>query len=185
MSSTDWSAWAQNAGAVLAGMSSTEWAAWVQGVGSVLAIFVAIWVARHQTKSDRKRDEAARADRLNACWAAIRAEVEVCGKMAIDYQKPPVVYAPSYRWPLIHQTILPELLLLAGLNANDAMALITYFTDVEALNRGLDRLQTTDFNSPLFHTQFDSNVVKIGHIRTGGDEYLDAMAVIKRHTAQA
>lgn len=44
----------------LSNLTSAEWAAWFQGIGSVAAVFVAVWIAKHQHGNMLKRDAAAR-----------------------------------------------------------------------------------------------------------------------------
>jgi len=38
-------------------MTSSDWAAWVQAIGTILAVVAAIWISRHQAKVTRRRDE--------------------------------------------------------------------------------------------------------------------------------
>lgn len=177
---------------ILSELSSSDWAAWVQAIGTILAVLAAIWISRHQGVLTRKRDEKARADGLRSCWAAVRAEVEVCGLMADAYLAPPLIMAPSYRWPtVVYDKILHELLLAARLNTEETRALLTFFSNVDAVNRGFDLAQQINIQitnsqerQERLKRQFEVNRSRIEkHLQTGGDMYQAAIAVIDRHAA--
>ena len=181
-------------------LTSAEWAAWVQAVGTVGLVLIGVLTLRHQAILTRERDdrirretleseERRRAERLSALWSAVRAEVETCGNMAVAFLAAHIM-APSYRLPTVaYRTILPELLLAARLSTTDTQDLLSFFVDVEALNRGLDIAQEIAQEEDNQRTQqrlarrHDTNENRATeHLRPGGDHYQAAMTVIERHT---
>jgi hypothetical protein len=148
--------------------------------GALVGAFIVFWLGR-------SKDEATRASRLKSCWSAVRAELEICGTMGIRYLTPPhTIMAPAYRWPTVaREKVLPELLLLAGLNTDDTRDLLGYFIEVDALNRGLDMAQDAHSRGEdeTLRQLFERNRNRIElHVRTGGDGYAAALSVIRRHT---
>jgi hypothetical protein len=56
-------------------LTKSDWAAWVQAVGSVLAIFVAIWVSWDQAKTQRRREIEREDSELTGLLRALRTEI--------------------------------------------------------------------------------------------------------------
>ena len=153
--------------------------------GSWIAVVAAFFGAGTGYLLTFWREKAARERRIRSCWSAVRSEIKICSRMADDYLNPPIVKAPSYRWPtLAYQHAFPELLLGAGLNTDEVGALLSYFIDVEAINRGLDRAQELNASGMLveLNLQFGTNVNRVQkHLHEKGNWYGPAMAVIDKH----
>lgn len=79
--------------------------------------------------------------RRRAHWAALNAEMKHCRELAEIYlrNKAP---APLYRLPTVaYVNSLPALLESAALNESDTQKLLSFFNEVETLNRGLDQAE--------------------------------------------
>ena len=79
--------------------------------------------------------------RRRAHWAALRAEMDYCRGLAETYLRDKVS-APLYRLPTVaYANSLPSLLAEAALNETDTRNLLSFFNEVETLNRGLDQIE--------------------------------------------
>ncbi len=79
--------------------------------------------------------------RRRAHWAALSAEIEHCRHLAGTYLRDPIA-APLHRLPTMAYTnSLPALLADAALNETDTHCLLSFFNEVETLNRGLDQAE--------------------------------------------
>jgi hypothetical protein len=79
--------------------------------------------------------------RRRAHFAALRAEMEYCYDLAQAYLRDRVA-APLYRLPTVaYSSSLPALLSEASLSECDARALLSFFNEVETLNRGLEQAE--------------------------------------------
>ena len=136
--------------------------------GAFLIFLLHLWV-----------NGAERAIRIRGNWAALHVEVRECGRIASGYIKDNVA-APLYRLPTIcYGNCLPSLLSDAGINEDDADALLKYYAEVQTLNRGLDLADRAR------HTKVDQEVaaeVKRNYLKAqrigqpSGDLYAKAVA---------
>jgi hypothetical protein len=79
--------------------------------------------------------------RRRAHWAALSAEIELCRNLAETYLKDEIG-SPLYRLPTIaYANSLPVLLSDGSLNEDDTRKLLSFFNEVETLNRGLDQAE--------------------------------------------
>jgi hypothetical protein len=77
--------------------------------------------------------------RRRAHFAALRAELDYCHELAQTYQRDNVA-SPLYRLPTVaYANALPALLADAALGEEELKRLLTFFNEVETLNRGLDQ----------------------------------------------
>jgi hypothetical protein len=128
------------------------------------------------------REGDARERQIASWWIAVAAEVDLCRSLADAYLTGKVVMAPSYRWPTVaYENIVPQLLGIAQLSAEDTQALLLFYTEVEALNRGLDYVHEHMDDEKRRDMQFKTNLLKVGHIKSSGDRYLALRDVLKRH----
>ena len=129
------------------------------------------------------REAAARRRQIESWWIAARAEVELCCSLADSYVSGgKVVMAPSYRWPtVVYSNIVPRLLGMANLSGEDTRALLLFYTEVEALNRGLDFIHANREDETRRTDQFKTNLLKVGHIKSDGDRLQAVRLVLARH----
>lgn len=119
--------------------------------------------------------------RIRSCWRALFAEFQICSQMAQDYlggRK--IVMSPVYRWPLVaYVHTFPELLLSAGMSTGQARAILDYFLQVDALNRGLDEIQEhlAVGRQEGLNRQFRTNRLKAAHLRSNSEKYTAARKV--------
>ncbi len=79
--------------------------------------------------------------RRRAHWAALSAEMEYCRGLAETYLRDNI-RAPLHRLPsMAYTNSLPALLADAALNETDTHCLLSFFNEVETLNRGLDQAE--------------------------------------------
>ena len=79
--------------------------------------------------------------RRRAHFAALRAEMDYCRGLAEIYLRDRVA-APLYRLPTVaYASSLPALLSEAALSEPDARSLLSFFNEVETLNRGLEQAE--------------------------------------------
>ena len=113
-------------------------------------------------------------------WRAIRAEVDFARHRAqtlIDDK----IAAPLYRLPdLFFKNCYPELLSDGSLTEAETVALMSFFTEVEALNRGLDMSAEAD-NDEERNALHRRNVQKANALVSDGVLYKAAFAAIARH----
>jgi hypothetical protein len=104
----------------------------------------------------------ARRRRRKAHWAALRAEIEFCGRLAETYIRDRVI-APLYRLPTTASSqSFPALLGDSAAAETDVRSLMQFFSEVETLNRGLDLAQTARENGDeqALQAEFDRNLLK-------------------------
>lgn len=127
--------------------------------------------------------------RRRAHWAALSAELEHCRSLAETYLRDGFA-APLYRLPTVaYANSLPALLAEAALNETDTRSLLTFFNEVETLNRGLDqaegaRLLADPMQQEVKLAQeFGRNKLKAVRLvpSNSGNYYDDARAVIDSH----
>lgn len=83
--------------------------------------------------------------RRRAHWAALNAEIEYCREMAETYLRDNIP-APLYRLPIVaYSNALPVLLASGALNEAETRNLISFFNEVETLNRGFDQVEGARF----------------------------------------
>lgn len=151
---------------------------WIPLLASFIGATIAFILVMCKDWLDRRR-------RMKSCWNAIQTEIEICSDMANKYLVPPIIQAPSYRWPTVaYQHVFPELLMNANLSVKEAGALLSYFIDVEATNRGLDIAQELNRNGKHveLNAQFETNVNRVyKHLHANGNWYGPAMDVIRKY----
>lgn len=80
--------------------------------------------------------------RRRSHFAALRAEMDYCNHLAQTYLRDRIA-APLYRLPIVaYSNSLPALLSEASLNESETHLLLSFFNEVETLNRGLDQAET-------------------------------------------
>jgi hypothetical protein len=80
--------------------------------------------------------------RMRAHWAALRAEAEICGRMAQAYLTDGVA-APLYRLPEAAFSVsFPALLADGALGTEETTELAGFWAEVQTINRGLDNANT-------------------------------------------
>ena len=143
------------------------------GVGAVLGFVLS------QTK-----DWLSRRRRRKAHWAALRAEIKYCGSQASTYLGDQVA-APLYRLPTIaYGHSLGALLSDGAVDEAEVEALITFYSEVETLNRGLDQAHDARGDGPTLENELRRNRVKAKRLKppeTGANYYSVALDVVDRH----
>jgi hypothetical protein len=123
-----------------------------------------------------------RRKRHDAFWHAINAELKFSGGLAEVFLDDTVL-APLYRLPRsAFETCYPQLLADGAISAAESRALMTFFNEVETLNRGLD-LATDHSGDPVkLHAEHQRNRIKAEHLAPpDGPLYKEAAAAIARH----
>ncbi len=114
-------------------MSDSVWTSReVQAVlfGVALAFFLSLFTEWQRSRARRR-----------CHWAALSAEMEYCRSLADTYLRTNIA-APLYRLPTVaYANSLPALLSEAALSESDTRNLLTFFNEVETLNRGLDQIE--------------------------------------------
>ena len=78
--------------------------------------------------------------RIRHYRSALTAEIDECHRLAGVYQTDQVA-APLYRFPtLLYAQAFPGLLADGDLTGDQSEALLTFYSEVETVNRGLDRI---------------------------------------------
>ncbi len=96
--------------------------------GAALAFFLVMIYDYFRTRRRRRSH-----------FAALKAELDFCRELAHAYQRDNVA-APLYRLPtMAYAHSLPALLSEAALSKGEVMHILTFFNEVETLNRGLDQ----------------------------------------------
>jgi hypothetical protein len=141
------------------------------GLTAALVSFVLILWNQWRT---RRRKHA-------AFWYAINAELKFSGGLAESVFAEPVVEAPLYRLPRsAFETCYPQLLADGALSAAENRALMTFFNEVETLNRGLDLV--ADTSDPVKRNQqHRRNCLKAERLAPDGALYKEAAAAIAKH----
>jgi len=108
--------------------------------------------------------------RRRAHYSALKAEMEYCQHLAQVYLKDEIA-APLYRLPTVAYTnSLPALLADATLSEFDTRNLLTFFNEVETLNRGLDQAESARLITDLaervakLSDEFGRNGLKAKHL---------------------
>jgi hypothetical protein len=115
-----------------------------------------------------------------AFWHAINAELKFSGGLAESVFAEPVVEAPLYRLPRsAFETCYPQLLADGALSAAENRALMTFFNEVETLNRGLDLAADSDPGKR--NQEYIRNCLKAKRIAPDGPLYKEAAAAIAKH----
>jgi hypothetical protein len=110
--------------------------------------------------------------------AALGAEIDYCDELAATYERDNV-HSPSYRLPVLaNLNSLPPLLADGVLNSTQVRSLQSFYTEVDALNRGLD--QTHEFRDPSRKSEFDDEVRR-NHLKAQNilDRYPSARQAVK------
>ena len=103
-----------------------------------------------------------RRKRLEAHRTALAAEMAICSQDAHIYCTAGI-QAPSYRLPtLIYTGSLPDLIANGALSAQGVDALIRFYNQAEALNRGLDQINQARFagDSKAYTDEHNRNLIK-------------------------
>jgi hypothetical protein len=123
-----------------------------------------------------------RRKRHNAFWHAINAELIYSGELAEVFLTDPV-QAPLYRLPRsAFETCYPQLLADGAISEAESRALMTFFNEVETLNRGLD-LATDHSGDPVkLRAEYERNRKKAKRLASqDGPLYKQAFAAIAKH----
>jgi len=102
-------------------------------IGALVSSFFnhRLLVAREQRKVKETRERH---------FAALRAEIDYCARLATTYAKG-TVSAPLYRFPAtVYQTVYATLV-GGGLPDTDISALTGFYSQVDQMNRGLDAVE--------------------------------------------
>jgi hypothetical protein len=133
------------------------------------------------------KDWLVRRRRSRAHWAALRAEIEFCRRMAETYSQDRVM-APLYRLPTAaYSQSFPALLADGLLTESETYSMIQFFTEVETLNRGLDLAQAARERNDdhALQAEFDRNLLKaqglMPHEVHAQDYYQPARAAVDAH----
>jgi len=124
--------------------------------------------------------------RSRAHWAALRASIVHIGGTARGFIKADIA-APLYRLPTrAFETSLPALLADGALNEEDSRALLEFVSQVETLNRGLDRAQDQFDRFPLnTNPEHARNLIKAEKLdpenQSAENRYTKAREVVDRH----
>jgi len=153
-------------------------------VGALSGGFVSHWLSvSHQ----RQRS----ADIRGLHIAALRAEIEYCGKLAGTYATQGIM-APLYRFPkTVYETVYPTLV-SEILSDADVTALTSFYSQVDQMNRGLDAMDgyravgnTNGMNEEF--RRLKAKAAEMRHPMTtlakpdDGDFYTHAMNAVSRH----
>jgi hypothetical protein len=143
------------------------WIGWA--ISSTAAI---LYIVFDYLKS-RKKDAA--------LWHAINAELKFSGGLAASVFAEPVIEVPLYRLPSsAFETCYPQLLADGAMSAAESRALMTFFNEVETLNRGLD-LETHTSDPVVRNQQHGRNCLKAERLAPDGPLYKEAAAAIAKH----
>jgi len=162
---------------------------WVIPTATIVGAFAGggsvAWLTNWLTS---RREKAESLRRKRAHWAALRAEIIVCGEQAIDYL-PTAVLAPSSRLPMTaFENSLPELLGAGAVSEHDYRTIAQFYIDARSFNFGLDLAQDflggaigPPWPAPLIR-EVQRLVLKASHIVPSGPggnrtEYDRALAV--------
>jgi len=128
------------------------------------------------------KDAKDRKKRLRGNLAALKAEMEYCGKTAcIFLSANPVVKSPSYRLPtLCYQSAFPSLLSEHILSEEEFSPLIEYFAGVETLNRGLDQANEAIGNGTRLDEEHDRNTIKARRLIPSSEQYTVVKSLLER-----
>lgn len=78
----------------------------------------------------------------HAHFSALRAEIDYCNYLAKTYLDDNIK-APLYRLPTVaYANALPAIIAAAALTESDTRSLLTFFNEVETLNRGLNQIES-------------------------------------------
>jgi hypothetical protein len=96
-------------------------------LGALLVFVLGLWVRRCE------RDR-----RVRGHWRTLSVEVKMCRDRATSYLQDNIA-APVYRLPTIcFESSIPSLLSDNAISEDAAMALLTFYAEVQAMNRGLE-----------------------------------------------
>jgi hypothetical protein len=135
------------------------------------------------------KDWWTRRRRRKSHWGALRAELEFCRHLSETYVRDRVI-APLYRLPTTaYSQSFPALLGDAAVAEREAQSLIQFFSEAEALNRGLDLAQSARErgDQEALEAEFKRNLLKAGMLippSAGGNSenyYRRARAVLDAH----
>lgn len=104
-----------------------------------------------------------------AHFAALRAEMDYCRSLAQMYLHDQIP-APLYRLPTVAYTnSLPALLSEGALGGQDVHTLVSFFNEVETLNRGLEQVEGARLISDLakLDGEFSRNKLKAAKLVSG------------------
>ena|SRR5690349_871688 len=113
-------------------------------------------------------------------WKAIDAEVEYIKDRITVFLRDNVA-APSYRLPdLTFKACFPLLLSGGATTREDAVALLTFYSEVETFNRGMDRAADAP-NSVELMQEYNRNRLKAEHLGPDGAAYKAANLCVQSH----
>jgi hypothetical protein len=116
-----------------------------------------------------------------ALWHAMNAELKFSGGLAESVSPEPVAEVPLYRLPRsAFETCYPRLLADGAMSAAESRALMTFFNEVETLNRGLD-LEAHTSDPVVRNQQHGRNYLKAERLAPDGPLYREAAAAIAKH----
>jgi hypothetical protein len=122
-------------------MSAADITSWgqvipVSVVSSLIGATVGGLITHRFTLSrERRRAESTRQRYL----AALAAEIEYCAKLAATYVKEEI-HSPLYRFPKTAYDVVYSTLLSEVLTGSDVASLISFYSQVDQMNRGLDAI---------------------------------------------
>lgn len=162
-------------------------------LGGLLCVLVGA-SGGYYLRVSRDKWQAAKVRALH--FAALRAEIQYCGKLAGTFVETGIA-SPLYRFPqTVYEVVYPNLV-SEGLSNADVTAFTGFYSQVEQMNRGLDaidRLRTTVAGDPLENALF---ICEYGRLRekakqmrhpthssekpSDSEFYQSAIAAIDRH----
>ena len=153
---------------------SSFWVPLVSGIFTIIGVLLGFFLLLAKERSARWKKHT-------AFWQAINAELKYSGDLAEVFLTDPV-QAPLYRLPKsAFETCYPQLLADGGISAAESRALMTFFNEVETLNRGLD-LATDRSGDPVkLHVEHERNRKKAERLEPDGPLYKEAAAAIAPH----
>ncbi len=104
--------------------------------------------------------------RIKSHLSSLAAEIEECHRITGVYQTDRVA-APLYRFPtLLYDKALPGLLADGALTVGQLEALLKFYSEVETVNRGLDRIDNLFIQGQLKDAQqeFGRILRKVDHV---------------------
>lgn len=142
-------------------------------IGVILGSLVTYFIS---TRSEKQK--------LNSYKSSLRAEIDLCKKMAEDHNKDGAPQAPSWRLPTHAWTnSYPELLSLGILTQEQVTVLNEIYIEINALNLGLDQINDARSiergSGSVMHEEANRNKLKASNIISKYQKALDSLSSIK------
>jgi len=114
-------------------------------------------------------------------WRAIEAEIEFARFRADGFLTEKIA-APLYRFPdSSFRTCFPKLLSDGAVSRDEVTVLVAFFSELETLNRGLDRAAEVEDDTQRLHEEYGRNRKKATRLAEKGPTYQAAKTAVGRH----